>query len=210
MNEIVKIDKNEKGDKSSHNQLLDQQLLEQGAKELHNQLDNELKNRKGLRSLNRKIALWLGVSSIVFSGLATIFGIVGNLDDKNLWKILTPVSAAIAGSLQAALLGYPVEKRSAFHRLLEVQTESLKDELEIRQLIGLDSEYLYGVIEQLKQVKSKGALEEPGTEGQISSSTLEQIESTLEQIREIQAKGQSKTLKNKEKIELNPEKERKE
>lgn len=163
-------------------------LLKEAVNQLNDQLDQELTYRKGLKSKNRHIGLGLGIGSIVFSGLATIFGILGTVyQQENAWKILTPISAAVAATLQGALLGYPVDKRSVFHRILAAQTESLKDELAIRQYLEISPKYLEKVVQELQQIKLKGAAEEPESSDKVSSLTLEQIDSGLKQLNQIKA-----------------------
>lgn len=161
--------------------------LDKVVEKLSRQLKKELDSRSKLKTKNRRIGLCLGVGAIVFSSLATIFGIFITIDEEdNLWKILTPVSATIAATLQAALLGYPVDKRAVFHRLLAAQTESLQDSLEVRQhLKTITPASLEEISKELQQIKLKGAAEEPDTGNQASSATLKNIEDTLAQIKQI-------------------------
>lgn len=163
--------------------------LDKAVEKLSTQLKKEFESRLKLKTKNRRIGLYLGVGAIVFSGLATIFGIFITIDEKDdLWKILTPVSATIAATLQAALLGYPVDKRAVFHRLLAAQTECLQNELEISQhLKTIAPASLEEISKELQQIKLRGALEEPDTSDGVSSTTLKNIEDTLAQIKQIKS-----------------------
>ena len=161
--------------------------LNEAVKTLSNQLNKELDYRSKLKTKNRRLGLYLGVGAIVFSGLAAIFGILNNANqEEKLWKILSPVSATIAATLQATLLGYPVDKRAVFHRLLAAQTESLRDGLEVRQqLTKLTPESLEETITELQKVKLRGASEEPDSSEPISSTTLKKIEEDLIELKRI-------------------------
>lgn len=164
----------------------DSSKLAEAASKLSVQLTNEFNHRTRLKNCNRGMGLTLGIGSIAFSSLATIFGILISIyPTKSLWKILTPVSATIAATLQATLIGYPVEKRAVFHRLLAAQTESVKDGLEIQQYLQITPDYLEKVIKELQQIKIRGASEEPETVDQVSSLTLDQIKQNIEDIKLI-------------------------
>ncbi len=107
VNKIVAENHEEKSSTNSTNTL----ELNKAVEKLSTQLKQELGSRSKLKAKSLRIGLYLGVGAIVFSGLVTIFGIFITIDEEdNLWKILVPVSATIAATLQAALLRYPVDK----------------------------------------------------------------------------------------------------
>lgn len=176
--------------------------LDQGTTELRLQLEKELNYRKRHFSQNRSTYLYLSISSIVFTCLATIFGIIGNIDSgrdnvedavannggtptilglrrTDYWKFLTPICSTIAATLQGALLGFPVQQRAKLHRSLEAEADSLKSELELQRLLDIDTQYLKDTSKKLTDIKKRGSDEDAGTNQQVATLTQEQINSML-------------------------------
>lgn len=188
--------------------------LNEAVIKLTSQLKKELGERENLHKKNRNIYLWLSISSIAFTCLATIFGIIGNIDSgreveisvngeevqtqesqptflgiqrTDFWKFLTPICTTIAATLQGAVLGFPVQQRAKFHRLLEAKTDSLQSELEIQQFLGITPNYLQEMSQKLSQLKIEGSQEDGESNKEISTLTLEQINASIAKMTEIKA-----------------------
>lgn len=197
---------------SSPNSNITPQKLDEAIGKLTTQLTNEFNFRKDHHKSNRTNFLALSIASIVFTCLATIFGIIGNIDTgessqvvtgqtttqvipddtkllgikrTDLWKFLTPICTTIAATLQAAVLGFPVQQRAKHHRTLAAQTDALKSELEIQQFLGISPEYLQKISHQLSQIKLTSANEDGETNGQISTLTLEQINAAVAEMTKL-------------------------
>lgn len=194
--------------------------INQATATLISQLKDELDYRKHHHETNRNIYLGLSIGGLVFTCFATISGIAGNIDTDpkstasfcpipwgnvlcftnikrvDAWKFLTPFCTTIAATLQGAVLGFPVEQRAKLHRSIKAKTDSLKSELEVQQFLGVTPEYLTETSQKLSQIKIEGSNEDGETNPEINTLTLEQINTTLAKMTEIQKELEKLRQKN--------------
>lgn len=201
-----------------HSVSVSTEQLNQAVSTLINQLTNESNYRKLHHSYNRGTFLVLSIAGLAFTCLATIFGIIGNIDSggkvkitvavdgkeqpvqeptahqemlwgikrTDLWKFLTPICTTMAATLQGAVLGFPVQQRAKLHRSVKAKTDSLKSELEVQKFLGVTPEYLKEISQKLSQIKIEGSNEDGETNKEINTLTLEQINTTVAKMTEIQ------------------------
>ncbi|PSB17791.1 hypothetical protein C7B61_12865 [filamentous cyanobacterium CCP1] len=142
---------------------------------LEQEVEALVDEHKGLKKLNQRIGLSLGISGIVFSFLATVAGIVGTADAA---KVAAGFAAA-SSALQGALFAYPVEKRSSFYRILEAKGKNLASNLKFQQSSQTADQYLEKLLEQLKALRLEAAIE-PDSDQQQERSGSDAVSSDSE------------------------------
>ncbi len=133
------------------------------------------------------------LSNVIFWGNVLCFT---NIKRVDAWKFLTPFCTTIAATLQGAVLGFPVEQRAKLHRSIKAKTDSLKSELEVQQFLGFTPDYLTEISQKLSQIKIEGSNEDGETNPEINTLTLEQINTTLAKMTEIQKELEKLRQKN--------------
>jgi hypothetical protein len=160
------------------------------AMQLKDEVRQQYKKYESLRLLNRNLSIQLGISGIVFSVLATIVGLFGDLtlgtpapneQPPIVWlRDFTPwapkvaaAAAAISAALQAALFSYPVGSRALFYSKVAAVLKNIELDLTYNSANLNEAAKL----EELKEILIIAANEEPQGDPNLSP-TSESSKST--------------------------------
>jgi hypothetical protein len=149
--------------------------------QLKDEVHQQYEKYESLRLLNRNLSIQLGVAGIVFSVLATIVGLFGDLtlgtpapneQPPIVWlRSFTPwapkfaaAAAAISAALQAALFAYPVGSRALFYSKIAASLKNIELDLAYNSANVSDAAKL----EELKDILIIAANEEPQGDPNLS------------------------------------------
>lgn len=129
-----------------------------------------------LHKYNRNTSLVLGVSGIVLSLGAAISGILIPDNAK-----AAAVFAACALAVQAALLGYPVDRWAAFYRAIAAKNMNLLDDLKL----NYSEQELRDTLEKFKAIRLEAAVDEPQSSNLSESLNLKNVDQYMVQLKEL-------------------------